>query len=88
MVRLREYLYVVWAAGVFALLPLQLMIVTLFKEYLDDKLIEESNIEKAGKGITSWPHIREQYVKLPHSEDEEKRIVTFSEDNTLEAMQQ
>ena len=69
MDRLREYLYVVWAAGVFCFLPLQLMIVTLFKEHLEDLLIELGSMEGDRKrNGQSWPHIRQHYISLPQDE--------------------
>ena len=76
MDRLREYLYVIWAAGVFCLLPLQLMIVTLFKEHLEDLLIELISLEGDRKGNgQSWPHIRQQYIRIPQNEGNDEKFV-------------
>lgn len=71
MTSLRQYLYVIWAIGVFSILPLQLMIVTLFQEFRADLngadfyAFEEDQKKNGG---SMWPHIHQQYVSIPQNE--------------------
>ena len=71
-ISLREYLYGFWVACVFTLIPLQLMILNLFKEYLDDLLITEQNLQRQKKGLNNWPSQRQQYNQVPLNEEDDE----------------